>query len=119
MAAASRGERIRTSGEVVSPTYVPALADALLDLVIDGERGVWHLANAGAISWTDLAIRVVEEMGADRELVEEAASDALGRVAPRPPFSALTSERGTLMPSLDESLDRIFRDRAKALAAIS
>jgi dTDP-4-dehydrorhamnose reductase len=103
---------------VVSPTYVPALADALLDLVIDGERGVWHLANAGAISWTDLARRVVEEIGGDRDLVEEATPDELGRLAVRPAYSALTSERGALMPTLDESLDRIFQDRARALAAI-
>jgi len=118
MAAAGRGECIRTTREVVSPTYVPALADALLDLVIDGERGVWHLANAGAITWTDLARRVVEEIGGDRDLVEEATPDELGRLAVRPAYSALTSQRGTLMPTLDESLDRIFQDRARALAAI-
>jgi dTDP-4-dehydrorhamnose reductase len=47
LSAAARGERIRTTNEVISPTYVPALADVLLDLVIDGERGVWHLANEG------------------------------------------------------------------------
>jgi dTDP-4-dehydrorhamnose reductase len=119
MLSAGRGERIRTTGEVVSPTYVPALADTLLDLLIDGERGVWHLANAGAISWTDLALRVVEEMGCDRDLVEEATPEELGRIARRPPFSALTSERGAVMPTLDESLDQIFQDRARALAAIS
>jgi dTDP-4-dehydrorhamnose reductase len=119
MSSAGRGERIRTTGEVVSPTYVPALADTLLDLLIDGERGVWHLANAGAISWTDLALRVVEEMGCDRDLVEEATPEELGRIARRPPFSALTSERGAVMPTLDESLDQIFQDRARALAAIS
>jgi dTDP-4-dehydrorhamnose reductase len=119
MAAASRGERIRTSSDVVSPTYVPALADALLDLVIDGEGGVWHLANSGAISWTELARRVVEELGLDRDLVEEAAPEELGRVAARPSYSALGTERGSIMPSLDESLDRIFRDRANTLAGIT
>lgn len=118
MACASRGERIRTSGDVVSPTYVPALADAVLDLLIDGESGVWHLANQGAISWTELAQRVVAAIGADIELVEEAQSHELGRVAPRPSYSVLGSERGSIMPTLDESMHRIFRDRDRALAGI-
>jgi dTDP-4-dehydrorhamnose reductase len=118
MSAVSRGERIRTSGDIVSPTYVPALADALLDLVIDGEHGLWHLANRGAISWTELARRVVEELGGDRDLVVEATPQELGRLAQRPPYSVLASERGSIMPTLDESLERIFHDRAVAMAAI-
>jgi hypothetical protein len=28
-----------------------------LDLLIDGERGVWHLANAGAVTWAELLRR--------------------------------------------------------------
>lgn len=31
----------------VSPTYVPDLVHACLDLLIDGESGLWHLANEG------------------------------------------------------------------------
>ena len=111
-----RGEAIRTTGEVVSPTYVPALADALLDLMIDGERGIWHLANSGALSWTALAQRIVSELGGDAGLVEEVAPEVLGRVAVRPRYSALGSERGSLLPSLDESLDRLFRDHHRNLA---
>lgn len=111
-----RGEPIRTTGEVVSPTYVPALADALLDLLIDGERGVWHLANGGALSWTSLALRIVSELGGDAGLVEEVAPADLGRVATRPRYSALGSERGTLLPGLNESLDRICREHHRNLA---
>ncbi|RYD53963.1 MAG: SDR family oxidoreductase, partial [Sphingobacteriales bacterium] len=36
---------------IVSPTYVPHLVHAALDLLIDDECGIWHLANKGAISW--------------------------------------------------------------------
>ena len=39
----------------VSPTYVPDLVDACLDLLIDGESGLWHLANAGDVSWAEFA----------------------------------------------------------------
>ena len=118
MSAANRGERIRTSGDVISPTYVPALADALLDLLIDGETGVWHLANHGEISWTALARRIVEESGADPGLVEEAPPEELNRVAARPSYSVLGSERGAVMPTLDESIDCLFRDRSRTLAPV-
>jgi dTDP-4-dehydrorhamnose reductase len=40
---------------VISPTYVPDLVHASLDLLIDGEKGLWHLANNGALTWADLA----------------------------------------------------------------
>jgi dTDP-4-dehydrorhamnose reductase len=35
---------------IVSPTYVPDLVNAALDLLIDDERGIWHLTNRGATS---------------------------------------------------------------------
>lgn len=114
--AVARGERIRTCGDIVSPTYLPALADAVLDLLIDGERGVWHLANHGAVSWTALAQRLVAEVGADVDLVEEVRPDELGRVARRPSYSALGTERGQVMSSLDDALHHLFRDRVSALA---
>ena len=117
MSAAARGDRIRTTAEVISPTYVPALADSLLDLLIDGERGVWHLANDGALSWTSLALRIVSELGFEPALVEEVLPEELGRVAVRPRYSVLGSERGSPMPTLDDSLNRLFRDRHRMLAA--
>ena len=39
----------------ISPTYVPDLVNACLDLLIDGEAGIWHLANEGDVSWAELA----------------------------------------------------------------
>src|SRR3546814_2603113 len=34
---------------MVSPTFVPDLCHAALDLLLDGATGIWHLANAGAL----------------------------------------------------------------------
>ena len=114
--AASRGERILTSSDVVSPTHLPALADAVLDLLIDGETGVWHLANDGAVSWTILAQTVLAECGGDPSLVDEVPDRELGRVALRPSYSVLGSERGKVMPSLEHSLEGLIRDRARPMA---
>jgi dTDP-4-dehydrorhamnose reductase len=92
--------------QVVSPTYVPDLVDAVLDLVIDAERGVWHLANAGAVSWSQLARRVAEAAGLDSSMVVGIPSRALNQLARRPAYSALGSSRGSLLPSLDDALAR-------------
>jgi len=43
------------SDQRVSPTYVPDLVNVALDLLIDGTDGIWHLANEGDISWSELA----------------------------------------------------------------
>jgi dTDP-4-dehydrorhamnose reductase len=96
--------------QTISPTYVPDLAHACLDLLIDGERGVWHLANAGAVTWADLARRAAEVSSLDAALVECRPTESLGLVAPRPAYSALTSERGLLLPTLEDAIARYFKE---------
>ncbi len=105
---------VRTSPAVVSPTYVPDLVHVALDLLIDGESGVWHLANRGALSWGELARRAATLTRLDPSLVEECDPAVLGHVAPRPAYSALGSERGELLPTLDEALDRYLAERRSA-----
>ncbi|HEU4564427.1 MAG TPA: sugar nucleotide-binding protein, partial [Gemmatimonadaceae bacterium] len=95
----------------VSPTYVPDLADAALDLLIDGETGVWHLANDGAVTWAELARAAAERARLDASLVYPRTARQLGLAAARPRYSALGSERGTLMPSLDDAIARYLAHR--------
>ena len=90
---------------VISPTYVPELANVSLDLLLDGAGGVWHLANEGAITWSELAMDAAERLGLDRRLIEPVPSTSLGWSAPRPAFSAITSERGRVMQSVDHAMD--------------
>jgi dTDP-4-dehydrorhamnose reductase len=94
----------------VSPTYVPDLVHACLDLLIDGERGVWHLANAGATDWATWARRAAQLVGLDPTYVESCSTEALGLAAPRPRYSVLASERGTLLQSFDNALASYLRD---------
>jgi dTDP-4-dehydrorhamnose reductase len=44
----------------ISPTYVPDLVNTSLDLMIDGESGIWHLSNDGAVTWASLLWRAAE-----------------------------------------------------------
>jgi dTDP-4-dehydrorhamnose reductase len=94
--------------QVISPTYVPDLVHASLDLLIDAERGVWHLANAGAVSWADFARLGAERAGFDAALVEDCDTAGLGLSAKRPRYSVLGSERGMLLPSLDDAITRFL-----------
>lgn len=91
---------------VVSPTYVPDLVDATLDLLIDGETGVWHLANAGAVSWADFGRMVAGATGLDESLIEPVPGAQLGWRAARPRHAALDTARARLMPSLESALER-------------
>jgi dTDP-4-dehydrorhamnose reductase len=105
------GETVRAARDVtVSPTYIPDLVHASLDLFLDGEAGLWHLANRGSTSWfefaRDAAIRARISV---HNLIGVPAS-SLGWRAPRPPYSVLDSCRGSIMPSLDDALARYIRD---------
>src|SRR5581483_8566836 len=73
-----RNEVFRAANDQwVSPTYVPDLVHACLDLLIDGERGIWHLANRGAVTWAELARRAADACGLARELIEAVPGSAL------------------------------------------
>ena len=109
--AISSGREFRAADDaVVSPTYVPDLVHASLDLLIDDERGVWHLANGGAMNWADFARRAAALAGLDAGLVRGCSTESLKLAAPRPLYSVLGSERGTLLPTLADALSRFVRE---------
>jgi len=95
---------------LVSPTYLPDLADACLDLLIDGEKGIWHLANSGALTWAELARRAAELAGLHTTLVEGRSMESFGLAAVRPRNSVLASRRGTLLPPIDNALHRYIHE---------
>ena len=88
------------SDEIVTPTYVPNLCDAVLDLAIDRERGIWHITNGEALTWEDFARKIASATGHDQTLIRALPSNRLGSLAPRPAALRLRSERGTLLPPL-------------------
>ncbi|MEX2561343.1 MAG: sugar nucleotide-binding protein, partial [Pirellulales bacterium] len=94
----------------VSPTYVPDLVHACLDLLIDAESGVWHLANQGETTWAGFARRAAALAELDPKGVQGLPSAALGLAAQRPKYAPLISERGFLLPPLEDALGRYFRD---------
>ena len=95
----------------VSPTYVPDLVHACLDLLVDGESGVWHLSNGRAITWADLARQAAAAAGVDPAGLRACRAAGLRFAARRPPYSALGSAKAFAMPSLDDALARFVATR--------
>ena len=94
-----RGEDVFASEKtIVSPTYVPDLVHASLDLLLDEEKGIWHLTNKGAISWHDLARAVADMAKLDSRRIIALEQDG-------PADTSLTSKRGVLLRPLDRAIE--------------
>lgn len=107
LSALRAGRQVLAASDLtVSPTYVPDLAQAGLDLLVDGEQGLWHLANGGQVTWDELGRRAAQAAGLSPEEVCPVPASRLGYAARRPAYSALGSRRGRLLPSLDDALAR-------------
>ena len=93
---------------VTSPTYVPDLVNSALDLFIDEEAGLWHITNDGIIAWAEFAKLVAERGGFSKNKVQARKSAEMNFIARRPLFSALESNKGVKLPSLENALERYF-----------
>ncbi|WP_375435563.1 SDR family oxidoreductase [uncultured Hymenobacter sp.] len=89
---------------LISPTYLPDLVNVSLDLLIDEEKGVWHLANQGAYTWAELARLAADMAGIDQSFVLPCSMQALGLPAARPSYSVLGSKQGNLLPAAEDRL---------------
>jgi dTDP-4-dehydrorhamnose reductase len=102
------GRTIEAHGDVhVSPTYVPDLAHAALDLLIDRVNGIWHLTNQGVTSWHEFAERVAREAGMDTSAILRTHGGGRG-------MTALSSERGLILPSFTSAVERYVRENTIA-----
>ena len=90
--AADHGEVLVVRDQVGSPTYTWHLAYGLVRLIEGIEFGIHHMAAAGQCSWYEFAREIFEQAKVECKVLS-ATTEMLGRPAPRPPFSALTSQR--------------------------
>jgi dTDP-4-dehydrorhamnose reductase len=93
----------------VSPTYVPHLANIVLDLTIDRAHGLWHISNGATLSWFDFAVEVSAACRLDARQIKPASPDELGWIAPRPVHSGLQSVHGQVIPPLGHAFDAFAR----------
>jgi dTDP-4-dehydrorhamnose reductase len=102
-----QNRRVQVANDVfISPTYLPDLAHECLNILIDGESGIFHLTNNGVISWAEFAQKIAVQAGFDPALIDAVPYASMKMKAVRPMYSALASEKGVCMPSLDDALSR-------------
>ena len=89
----------------VCPTYVLDLVRTCLDLLIDGETGVWHLTNNEPLTWADFARRIARACDLPEALVAGVPAETLGWLAPRPDRVVLQTTRGSPLRPLQEAID--------------
>jgi dTDP-4-dehydrorhamnose reductase len=99
----ARGELVRASRDAsVSPTYVPDLCHAALDLLIDGETGIWHLANQGKLSWYEFACQVAAGAGYDTGMVLPVAGERAD--------TTLSSKRGLMLRPVEHAIEDFLNE---------
>ena len=93
---------------VVSPIYAGDAAAAIIELLLDREEGIWHLAAPVAFSWLEHVRRIAYHAGISLAGLTMKSRADLPWMAPRPAFSALASTRGTVIPPLNDSIGRFI-----------
>lgn len=112
LSALEKGKEVAVASNwYISPTYLPDLVQASLDLLLDDACGIWHLANKGKTTWALLAATVAEQAGYNTGLVKPVPVKQLGYKASRPTNSVLNSEWGYLLPSLEDAVNRYVNER--------
>ncbi len=100
------------SDMTISPTYVPHLADTSLDLLIDEEKGIWHLTNEGHVSWYDFAVELAERNGFNKNRILSCSQQDMLWPAKRPVYSAMHCNRGIQLPSLEQAMSQYVNEKS-------
>ncbi len=90
--AVTQNEVLVVRDQVGSPTYTWHLAYGIVRLIEGVEFGIHHMAAAGSCSWYEFAREIFEQAEVECRVLS-ATTEMLGRPAPRPPYSALVSQR--------------------------
>jgi dTDP-4-dehydrorhamnose reductase len=103
--AEDHGEVLVVRDQVGSPTYTWHLAYGIVRLIEGVEFGIHHMAAEGRCSWYDFAREIFEQAHVECKVLS-GTTEMLGRPAPRPAFSALTSQRehAIRLPSWQDGL---------------
>jgi dTDP-4-dehydrorhamnose reductase len=116
--AGSGNEVLVVRDQVGSPTYTWHLAYGIVRLIEGIEFGIHHMAAAGQCSWYEFAREIFEQAKIECKVLS-ITTEEFGRPAPRPPFSALTSQRehAIRLPSWQDGLAGYLAQRQAEEAA--
>ncbi|HEX2706946.1 MAG TPA: dTDP-4-dehydrorhamnose reductase [Solirubrobacterales bacterium] len=116
--ASTQNEVLVVRDQVSSPTYTWHLAYGIVRLIEGIEYGIHHMAAAGKCSWYEFARGIFEQAKVECKVLS-GTTEMLGRPAPRPPFSALTSQRehAIRLPSWHDGLAGYLAQREAEMEA--
>ena len=86
---------------------MPDLVHASLDLMLDDEKGIWHLTNQGAVSWHELACEIAD-------LAKVESGRVIRAKGTKKADTSLSSKRGLMLRPLGRALSD-FIDHSDAL----
>jgi dTDP-4-dehydrorhamnose reductase len=89
-----------------SPAYTPDLINAALDLLIDEEKGIWHISNSGSVTWSEFANLVAVQGRYKKYNLVSKPLNEMKWFAKRPHYSALVSKKGIDLPRFENALER-------------
>jgi dTDP-4-dehydrorhamnose reductase len=103
--AEDRSEVTVVRDQIGSPTYTWHLAYGIVRLIEGIEYGIHHMAAADQCSWYEFAREIFEQSHVECRVLS-ITSEEFGAAAPRPAFSALTSQRehAIRLPSWQDGL---------------
>lgn len=118
-----RGQRVDAAADVtVSPTDLRDFVNASLDLLLDGERGLWHVANAGATTHADWALAIARLSGFPSDRLRPRPAAELASVGSER-HQALASARGALLGPWEDALSscvrRMEQSRSRHIADVA
>ncbi|WP_066617883.1 dTDP-4-dehydrorhamnose reductase [Rufibacter roseus] len=94
----------------ITPTYVPDLVQTTVDLLLDEESGIWHIANSGTYSWAQLAELAATVAGLEpHPWLQPVSQESLDLSALRPANSALATGKRANLPRVEDALLRYLR----------
>jgi dTDP-4-dehydrorhamnose reductase len=118
--AADHGEVLVVRDQVGSPTYTWHLAYGIVRLIEGVEFGIHHMAATGSCSWYEFAREIFDQAKVECKVMS-ATTEMLGRPAPRPALSALTSQRehAIELPSWQDGLAAYLSQRRAESEAVA
>lgn len=81
------------SDQLVTPTYAPALARAIIELTRNGQRGTYHVAGPDVMSRLHFAEEIAAVYDLDASLLRPRATSELGLAARRPKRAGLDTRK--------------------------
>ncbi len=113
----TKPNRYLFSDIVMSPAYIPDVINTALDLLIDGEKGIWHISGPEAISYHDFAKLAVDIAGIGNSNIYSMQSIRLASQALIPSYSVLRSSGGLVLPPLAPSINKYIIEAGKRFSA--